>query len=89
MIIWHMLSKDADYIWARPALLARKFRAAELRAGLPTKHARRGMAYDYNIPAKRTEKRSRVEKGKAAYVGLTSRWRTRSKGKKAVEKIAL
>jgi hypothetical protein len=20
MIIWHMLSKDADYIWARPAL---------------------------------------------------------------------
>lgn len=39
-IIWHMLSKDADYIWARPALLARKFRAAELRAGLPIKHAR-------------------------------------------------
>lgn len=41
MIIWHMLRTDTDYIWARPALLARKFRAAELRAGLPTQHARR------------------------------------------------
>lgn len=39
MIIWHMLSKDTDYIWARPALLARKFRSVELRAGLPTSHA--------------------------------------------------
>lgn len=29
MIIWHMLSKNADYIWARPALLARKFRSVE------------------------------------------------------------
>jgi hypothetical protein len=31
MIAWHMLTKNADYIWARPALLARKFRAVELR----------------------------------------------------------
>lgn len=89
MIIWHMMSKGADYIWARPALLARKFRAAELRAGLPTKHARRGAAYDYNIPAKRAEERSRVEKAEAAYTNLTSRWRTRPKGRKAVEKPAL
>ena len=51
MIIWHMLSKDADYIWTRPALLARKFRSVELRAGLPTRHARRGAAFDYNIPS--------------------------------------
>jgi len=89
MIIWHMLSKDADYIWARPALLARKFRAAELRVGLPTKHARRGAAYDYNIPAKRAEERTRVEKAEAAYTDLTSRWRTRPKARKAVEKPAL
>lgn len=46
MIIWHMLSKDTDYIWVRPALLARKFRSVELRAGLPTSHARRGTAFD-------------------------------------------
>lgn len=89
MIIWHMLSKDADYIWTRPALLARKFRAAELRAGLPTNHARRGAAYDDNIPAKRAEERSRMEKAEADYIDLTSRWRIRPEGRKAVEKSAL
>ncbi|WP_352842923.1 IS110 family transposase [Mesorhizobium sp. M0933] len=88
MIIWHMLSKDTDYIWARPALLARKFRSVELRAGFPTSHARRGTAFDYNIPAKRAEERSRVEKAEAAYAAATSRWRTRPERQKAVEKAA-
>ncbi|ESX84730.1 hypothetical protein X755_31435 [Mesorhizobium sp. LNJC405B00] len=46
-----MRREGADYIWARPALLARKFRSVELRAGLPTSHAKRGTAFDYNIPA--------------------------------------
>ncbi|TGU44890.1 IS110 family transposase [bacterium M00.F.Ca.ET.152.01.1.1] len=87
-IIWHMLSKNADYIWTRPALLARKFRSVELRAGLPTSHARRGTAFDYNIPAKRAEERSRVEKAEAAYAAETSRWRTRPERQKAVEKAA-
>lgn len=88
MIIWHMLSKDTDYIWARPALLARKFRSVELRAGLPTSHATRGTAFDYNIPAKRAEERSRVEKAEAAYAAATSRWRTRPERQKVVEKAA-
>lgn len=35
MILGHMLTKETDYIWVRPALLARKFRATELKAGLP------------------------------------------------------
>ncbi len=88
MIIWHMLSKDTDYIWVRPALLARKFRTIELRAGLPAEHARRGAAYDYNISAKRAEERSRVEKAEAAYAAFTSRWRTRPRGQKPVDRTA-
>lgn len=36
LIIWYMLTKGTDYIWMRPALLARKFRSIEVRAGLPT-----------------------------------------------------
>ncbi|WP_352972716.1 IS110 family transposase [Mesorhizobium sp. M1334] len=88
MIIWHMLSKDTDYIWARPALLARKFRSVELRAGLPTSHARRGTAFDYNIPAKRAEERSCVEKAEAGYAAANSRWQTRPERQKAVEKAA-
>lgn len=43
MIIWHMLTKETDYLRTRPALLVRKFRAIELRAGLPIEHAKRGL----------------------------------------------
>ncbi|ESX09766.1 hypothetical protein X768_17445 [Mesorhizobium sp. LSJC265A00] len=88
MILWHMLSKDAEYIWARPALIARKFRSVELRAGLPTSHAWRGTAFDYNILAKRAEERSRVEKAEAASAAATSRWRTRPERPKTVERAA-
>jgi transposase len=43
------------------------------------------MAYDFNIAARRAEERSKVEKAETAYNDLTSRWRTRSKEKKAME----
>jgi transposase len=76
MIIWHMLTREADYIWARPALLARKFRAVELRAGMPAEHARRGIAYDYNIREKRASERARCEDAERDYAKLTSGWRT-------------
>ncbi len=77
MVIWHMLTKGTDYIWMRPALLARKFRSIELRAGLPTSHAKRGSAYDYKIPEKRAEERARVECAEQEYTRFTSRWRAK------------
>lgn len=86
MIIWHMLTKGEDYIWVRPALLARKFRSIELKAGLPKENARRGAAYDYNIPARRAAERVHVEKAEEAYADFTARWRakvsTRSRSRK-------
>jgi transposase len=81
MILWHMLTKETDYIWARPALLARKFRTIELKAGLPTKHAKRGIAYDYNIPERRAAERERSEQAERDYTRFTSRWRSLPKGK--------
>jgi transposase len=33
VIVWHMLSKDEDYTWSRPALLQWKLRHLELAAG--------------------------------------------------------
>lgn len=77
MIIWHMLTKNEDYIWVRPALLARKVRSIELKAGRPAEHAKRGTAYDYNIPAKRAAERAPVEAAERTYADFTSRWRTR------------
>ncbi|WP_245461530.1 hypothetical protein [Mesorhizobium sp. M6A.T.Ce.TU.002.03.1.1] len=87
MIIWQMLSKDADYIWARPAFSPassdRSSCAPASRLAMPG-----GTAFDYNIPGKRAEERSRVEKAEAAYAAETSRWRSRPKRQKAVEKAA-
>ena len=78
MIIWHMLTKGEDYLWVRPALLARKFRSIELKVGLPKEHARRGAAYDDNIPARRAAERVHVEKSEEAYADFTARWRTKA-----------
>lgn len=45
-----------------PASLGRKFRSVELGAGIPKRHAQRGTAFDYDVPAKRAEERSQVER---------------------------
>ncbi len=50
VLCWHLLTKDADYQWARPALVANKLRAMELQAGQPVRKGnKRGPAYAYNI----------------------------------------
>lgn len=35
VLVWHMLTKEQDYLWARPSLLAHKLRTMELQAGKP------------------------------------------------------
>lgn len=77
MIIWHMLTEVTDHIWTRPALLARRFWAVELRAGLPAEHERRGLALDYNIPEKRAAECVRTEEAVHDYGLFASRWRIR------------
>jgi hypothetical protein len=41
VLVWHLLTKEADYLWARPALVAQKVRALELQAGEEGQQARR------------------------------------------------
>jgi transposase len=88
MIIWHMLTKGTDYIWVRPALLARKFRSIELKAGLPATPAKRGAAYDYNIPELRARERQRTEEAEKAYSDFTSRWRAKPRSARKVPQPA-
>jgi transposase len=76
MIIWHMLGKEEDYIWTRPALCARKLRSMELRSGLPSRRGpHRGAAYEYNRPEKRAQDRERVETAEREYHRFTSAWK--------------
>jgi transposase len=37
VLCWYLLTKDVDYQWARPALIANKLRAMELQAGRPVR----------------------------------------------------
>lgn len=64
---WHLLTREADYHRARPALVAAKVRGLELQAGLPQqKGNRRGAAYACNVKALREQEREIARFAEAA-----------------------
>src|SRR3712207_1154719 len=49
ILCWHLLTKQVDSLWSRPALVATKVRAMELQAGQPARKGNKpGPAYSYN-----------------------------------------
>ena len=77
VLVWHLPTKEQDYLWARPALHAAKLRRLELAAGHATAHGRRGSAYHYNVKAIRDHDRWRVEQAEKAYVRFVAGWTPR------------
>jgi transposase len=76
VLVWHLLTKEADYLWARPALVAHKVRALELQAGKPaSKGNKRGPAYAYNVKALRDREMAIAEQAERAYEHLVAQWR--------------
>lgn len=76
VLVWHLLTKEADYLWARPALVAQKVRALELQAGKPAKKGnRRGAAYAYNVKELRDREKAIAEQAEHAYEQLVAGWR--------------
>ena len=47
VIVWHLLRRQEDFAWVRPALHTKKIRDLELRAGHPARRGQRGAAYAY------------------------------------------
>ena len=74
VLIWHLLSKDESYVWARPALHARKLRDLELKAGYKAERGQRGAAHAYNIKSHRDQERRWVEQAKTAYTRFVAGW---------------
>jgi transposase len=74
VLAWNLVSKDEDYVFARPSLVAFKRRKLELAAGAPKAHARRGPGYDYNDKQLRTFERELIEKSEQAYERLIADW---------------
>jgi transposase len=76
VLVWHLLTKKADYLWARPALVAHKVRALELQAGRPMRKGnKRGPAYAYNVKALRDQEMALAEQAERAYEQLVKQWR--------------
>lgn len=78
VLCWHLLTKEEDYLWARPALIANKVRAMELAAGKPQeKGNRRGPAYAYNVKALREQELRIAEQAERSYEHLVAHWQPR------------
>ena len=78
VLCWHLLTKSADYQWARPALVANKLRSIELQAGQPARKGNnRGAAYAYNIKELRDREIELARHAEQAYERFVSRWQRR------------
>lgn len=83
VLVWHMPTKEADYPWARPALVAQKVRALERQAGRPAKKGnKRGAAYAYDVKELRDREKAVAEQAEHAYEHLVAAWRPRAGGKR-------
>lgn len=79
VLIWHLLAKEEDYLWLRPALVAAKQRQLELQAGSVRLRGvgRRGSAYAYNVKELRDQERSVTEQAERAYEHMVRHWQPR------------
>jgi transposase len=82
VLCWHLLAKEEDYAWARPALHARKLRDLELKAGLPARRGQKGLAAAYSIKAERERERLWVAQAERAYERFVAGWQPRGPGKR-------
>jgi transposase len=78
VLCWHLLTKETDYLWVRPALVANKVRSMELQAGRPAKKGnKRGPAYAYNVRELRQREIEVAGQAERAYEHFVSQWKTR------------
>lgn len=82
VICWHLLTKETEYLWQRPALVAHKVRAMELQAGQPMrKGSARGPAYAYNVKELREQEIEVSRQAERAYQHAVRNWQPRRPGK--------
>lgn len=80
VLCWHLLTKETDYRWVRPALVATKRRAMELRSGQPQRKGNQpGPAHAYNVKALRDQEMDVARHAEQAYEHFVAQWQTRPK----------
>lgn len=76
VLAWHLLTKQEDYAWARPALVAMKEREMQLNAGGKSRRGGNtpGPARDYSVKELRENERALAEQAERAYTRFVSAW---------------
>jgi transposase len=83
VLCWHLLTKETNYLWQRPALVANKLRAMELQAGQPAKKSnKRGPAYAYNVKELRDQEMEVARQAEHVYEQFVGHWQPRGPGKR-------
>ena len=79
VIVWHMLMKEEDYTWIRPALLQWKLRHLELTAGHPSHRGgkQKGSAAAYSNKAVRDSEREMIGQAEDVYRRFVAAWKQR------------
>lgn len=75
VLIWHVLTKEEDYAFARPAFQAMKIRKVALRAGAPREYGKAGPGRDYWIKEIRHREMDYVKRAEDAYARMVAAWR--------------
>jgi transposase len=81
VLCWHMITRGEDYAFARPSLTAKKLRALELQAGLPSRRGQKGRAAAYSLKDVRARERAMAEQAERAYRQLVADWQAKAPAK--------
>ena len=89
VIVWHILTKDEDYTWDRPALLQWKLRKLALKAGHPSRRGgkQKGSAAAYSNKSVRDSERKSIGNAEEEYRRFVATWKQQSpKGRSGATK---
>ena len=74
VMIWHVLTSEREYAFARPAFTAMKLRKAALKAGAPREYGKAGPGHDYWIKEIRERENEYVARAEQAYERMVAAW---------------
>ena len=78
VLCWHMISRGEDYAFARPSLTAKKLRALELKAGMPSRRGQKGTAAAYSLKDVRAREKALAEQAERAYTQMVANWQAKA-----------
>jgi transposase len=84
VLCWHMITGGQDYAFARPSLTAKKLRALELKAGMPSRRGQKGTASGYSLKDVRAREKALAEQAERAYAQMVADWQAKAPAAKRV-----